>query len=824
MKKIFAMFLALMTVVSLCLPVAAEEETVTIGGKIYHMISTAEQFEKINGGQNYVLTQDIDFGGKVYDHYVVPAHFYGILDGNGHSIFNFSIDSATDKAGIFNMTYDTDADGVVKVRDQVDENDVPILDPETGDPLTEVVVATGFTYTIRNLTVGSETAPVSIKGTTQVGTLSGYIHDGNVFDLLNVNVYANVESTGQQAGGFIGRTMPNRQLMPSAFSNCHFYGSVSAGGANVGGFIGRSANPITFTNCENHGEINANTFTNVGGFVGCTHAAKYAGLTFTRCTNSGKVMGVNCVGGFTGKTMFSVTLDGCVNNGEIAALGTHVGGLVAYFYNEADYLVGVTATLTNCTNNGKVWTDASVSGKTCMGGLVGTVLDNLVIMNCVNNGEVAVEADTLTSSCYVGGVLGLFSPQVTDANYKRGEHFTAQFTTAVNNGDILYDTGASASVGGIVGGTTWEGTYCTILLDRCTNTGDITNFCSMGASSRVAGIIGRFEKETGILKITNCLNKGSITGTANDTVGGILGYTNAEVNCEDDATAELEEGVLPIVRSISNCLNMGVLLKGTSVEGTYGIGRNYVLSGTATNCYTISAVSDDEMAEGADFKEYILTFGQSSVGVVTMEQLQSGEVACLLGEAFGQTLGVDTEPAVGGNTVLMNTDGILYNKIHTHDFADNAYQKLNAGSHVRLCNICGEKITEAHIYDGFVDLENGSHGKVCKLCGHEGTVQNHSCETYEDNGNGTHSGECSSCGTAVTAEHTFDKGKCADCGVSQPVTSTETDADTADTQSTPIKLKLKGCRSYVSLSGYALVGVIAVALSVKRRNGEEDET
>jgi hypothetical protein len=306
-------------------------------------------------------------------------------------------------------------------------------------------------------------------------------------------------------------------------------------------------------------------------------------------------------------------------------------------------------------------------------------------------------------------------------------------------------------------------------------------------------------------------------------VGGILGYTNAEVNCTDDATAELEEGVLPIVRSISNCLNIGVLLKGTSVEGTYAIGRNYVLSGTAENCYSVSAVSDDAMDEGADYKEYILTFGQSSIGVVTAEQVQSGEAAYLLGEAFGQTLGVDAEPVIGGNMVLMNADGKLYNKIHSHDYADNAYQKLNAGSHVRLCNICGEKITEAHIYDGFSDLENGSHGKICKLCGHEGTVQNHACDVYEDNGDGTHSGDCSSCGAAVTGEHTFEKGKCADCGISQPATNTDTDAETAGTQSAPIKLKLKGCRSYVSLSGCALVGVIAVALSVKRRNGEEDE-
>ena len=99
MKKFLALLLACLTVISMSVPVlAAEQETVTIGGKTFYTVSTVEQFEKMNGTNNYILKNDIDFGGKVYDGYVVPAHFSGILNGGGYTVHNFSINTEKDKA------------------------------------------------------------------------------------------------------------------------------------------------------------------------------------------------------------------------------------------------------------------------------------------------------------------------------------------------------------------------------------------------------------------------------------------------------------------------------------------------------------------------------------------------------------------------------------------------------------------------------------------------------------------------------------------------------------------------------------------------------
>jgi hypothetical protein len=122
-------------------------------------------------------------------------------------------------------------------------------------------------------------------------------------------------------------------------------------------------------------------------------------------------------------------------------------------------------------------------------------------------------------------------------------------------------------------------------------------------------------------KLTNCYNTGNISGTTN--CGGVAGYNNANA-------------------VIENVFNLGEV-SGTKVASCIG---GTTKKNNAKNMFAI--------------KEYDIVEGQTTV---TEEQMASGEIAYLLGEAFGQEIGKDTHPVIGGLKVLYNeTENRYYNE------------------------------------------------------------------------------------------------------------------------------------------------------------------
>lgn len=741
------------------------------------VIRTAAEFEALHGDGNYRLGNDIDFGGKEYDRYVVPASFYGTLDGGGYALLNFSIRAAEEGAGIFNMEYETDADGTVKY-------------DEEGKP-----IAAAHIYTVSNLTVGSEAHPISVSSSAnRVGLFAGYVADGSVLRFTSVTVYAELTAEGQQVGGFFGRTMPNRLLEQSLFSDCAFYGSVKGKGANVSGFVGYSANPIRFERCLNAGEITSDSV-NVAGYVGVTYSAKYCALEFVDCRNTGRIGGVNCVGGFIGKGQYTARFSRSVNEGEIAASGTHVGGFVGYEKNPTDYLSGVTVSFDGCTNRGAV---SSASAGATVGGLMGSAYDSVRAVDSMNEGNV-------TGGTFVGGILGCFNPQQTSDNYKLNEVFTFTATKCRNAGALVINCTGSGSCGGILGATSWSGIRSVAVVEMCTVSGALRDESpeEKTVSSRMGGIVGRFDRDAGELTIKNSIVSATIEGTAIDTVSGILGYTNAAINSSGDD--ELPEGTAPVVRRIENCLLLGRLTRGGSVEKTAAMATNYAGVGTLVNCFYLAG-----SAENAEF-------GEASARAVTAEELAGGEIALLLGSAFGQKLGEELLPSVGGNPVLRNASGALYNQIHTHDCEDSPFERFNSGSHTRECKICGEKIREAHRYGDMQDAGDGTHFRVCGDCGFETSHQAHT-ESYTDNGE-THTAVCSACGAARTEAHQYGEDGVCVCGAKKEVpaedvtTGTDEGGQKAQPSHAPgIYLVIGDC--YIPLAVVIVVTVVLLSAAV----------
>ena len=158
------------------------------------------------------------------------------------------------------------------------------------------------------------------------------------------------------------------------------------------------------------------------------------------------------------------------------------------------------------------------------------------------------------------------------------------------------------------------------------NSGKISNVgildsCFYGGAD-VGGVIG-YNKKDGT--VTNCYNTGYVSGAAG-LVGGVIGYNRG---------------------TITNCYNTGGVSGDSYVGGVSG----YNSGGTITNCYYNSSIYTGNAIGDVDRNATC-----EKVEGKTTEQYKTGEVAYLLqldqsDEVWGQTIGTDTYPTLGGAKV-----------------------------------------------------------------------------------------------------------------------------------------------------------------------------
>lgn len=172
--------------------------------------------------------------------------------------------------------------------------------------------------------------------------------------------------------------------------------------------------------------------------------------------------------------------------------------------------------------------------------------------------------------------------------------------------NIIVDGSVTGSryVGGIVGGSSGTGT---VIVEDCWNKASVT-----ANGINAAGIFGCNLSYNIKVILEDCYNTGEISGyRESGTISGWLG-SGAEVK---------------------NCCNVGVI-------SGYQSGRSfarYNSSVTFTNCYQLDTVGT-----------------QSDITAVTEEQLVSGEISYMLGEAWGQIIGTDEMPVLHGVKVYQN--------------------------------------------------------------------------------------------------------------------------------------------------------------------------
>ena len=171
-------------------------------------------------------------------------------------------------------------------------------------------------------------------------------------------------------------------------------------------------------------------------------------------------------------------------------------------------------------------------------------------------------------------------------------------------------------VGGIAGKADYN-----VFISECGNYADVTALTAK--TDKISGNTGIYAGGVAGISVINCYNVGTIKSYM--TAGGVTGGTFVA----------------------TNCYNIGSV---TASDEAGAIGSNAWNTHEATNSFSTVAVRDDE-----------------PITIVTDEQMRSGEVAYKLGEAFGQEIGKDEHPVLGGMKVL-------------YDEANNRYYNENGGT------------------------------------------------------------------------------------------------------------------------------------------------
>ena len=199
--------------------------------------------------------------------------------------------------------------------------------------------------------------------------------------------------------------------------------------------------------------------------------------------------------------------------------------------------------------------------------------------------------------------IGLFGSSEADSNIK-------------NVGVVDSYFKGNEFVGGVCGRN--EGT-----ITNCYNTGNLT---AIDPTAAIGGICGINDNGG---TIANCYNTGTVTATGSTaSVGGVCGSSLAP---------------------ISNCYNIGTVTATSSGADISSIcGFNF---GPVTNCYYLADTEDENGSKTA------AQFANGEVDYLLSQGCSTGEgdnTVTYDGSIWGQTIGTDTYPTLGGAKVYKN--------------------------------------------------------------------------------------------------------------------------------------------------------------------------
>ena len=308
----------------------------------------------------------------------------------------------------------------------------------------------GNGYTISNVSIGSETAPLEADVLGLFGATEGKISNLNL-DTVSIHGVAKIASIGAVvgfAGGLVGYS-------GGSIENCHVTSltmdmsapsNVYAAAYWVGGLVGALDGTQLINECSVSGSITEKTGKgSIGGLIG--ELGKAAKITYSRSDVTVNVKadprGGADVGGFIGKGNGKTDAETVIRN--CYATGNVTGG--AYTGGFAGGLWGLN--IKNCYASGNVSQAAAA-----MGSFVGTDASDSAyygsITNCFTTGSVtgsspfqyafaeqssATKRSEITNCYFAVENLGIKNQNESATEKPQEEMKTEDFAAALNNGD-----------------------------------------------------------------------------------------------------------------------------------------------------------------------------------------------------------------------------------------------------------------------------------------------------------------------------------------------------------------------------------------------------
>ncbi|MBO5064491.1 MAG: leucine-rich repeat protein [Clostridia bacterium] len=466
------------------------------------------------------------------------------------------------------------------------------------------------------------------------GGVAGYNY-GIVQNCCNTG---SVSLTKRYAGGVVGRNY-------GTVKNCYNTGSVSVTGEYVGGVVGRNYETVTdcyyLSGCATDGN-NVTQFGIGNATVGETTADE-AGKTIAMnsdqlasgevCTNLGKHIGLDAANGFCCLCTYQPSELNEDNYYEISNAGQLFW--FANYINTVDRTANAVLTA-DIDLEGRPWTpigstgenshnfrgifdgqNHTIKGLYVEGGRAGLGFFGEVRTGTVKNFTIYGEVVANTDVNYVGGVIGSACGLNGDNDLERNGAIIQNITSYVN---LTAKTHGIGMIGGFVGYANHES-----LIENCSWYGTF-DAGEYRVDSGAGGFIGKIQENTSRVTIRNCgaygtiktnYAKNSYNNTPTIYMGGFLSFSNTGAQT-----------------SIENCLFAGKFECGANLTDEARLGAFGTLRGVNAikNCYHLG----DDGLEAVHSDSSLKPGENIEITSVTREQLKSGEVAYLLGEAWGQ--------------------------------------------------------------------------------------------------------------------------------------------------------------------------------------------
>ena len=335
-----------------------------------------------------------------------------------------------------------------------------------------------------SIALGSTTLRVSITAESYAGGIAGSNNTRNATtaSITGGNVTGTVTATKNYAGGAAGANYANISDVALTDGAC-----VRANDQFAGGIAGsnRAGNGQTgtITRCTNNAKTNGNNYTvyatngNAGGIAGSNESG--AQIINAGVGNGVKIGVAKCDAAAIAANNFGIIQGGTVGSCDITFAGESIGAVTA-INNKGATIRGVTLDNADIAFHGPATNVGGIAGKNA-----GTIDKCTVSSPALNLSGLTARADSIS----LGGAAGV-NMQTAKIN---GTNVTLNITDNLNK---------YKNLGGVAGENAGGGT-----LLKCTYQG------ALGQADTAA-------------------NKNITTGAANvlDTVGGIVGLNNGEVN------------------------------------------------------------------------------------------------------------------------------------------------------------------------------------------------------------------------------------------------------------------------------------------------------